>query len=76
MNVLCVAYRILPGSNVPFCRRLPDSDVVRHSSSIELPRATASLGLITCDPEALDQAKNLDESQNPRPRTTVVNANY
>ena len=68
MNVLCVACRILPGSNIPFCLRLSDSDdsdVVQHSSSRELPRATASLGLNTCDPEAvqLDLAMNLDQSQ-------------
>ena len=64
INVLCVAGRILPGSNAPFCLRLSDSDVGQHSSSRELPRATASLGLNTCDPEAvqLDPAMNLDQS--------------
>ena len=82
INVLCVACRILPGSNAPFCFRLSDSDVdfdvVQHSSSRELPRATASLGLNTCDPEAvqLDLAMNLDQSQSPLPSTAVVNANY
>ena len=77
-NVLCVACRILPGSNVPFWLRLSDSDVVQHSSSRELPRATASLGLNTCDPEAvqLDQAMNLDQSQSPFPGAEVPNANY
>ena len=75
INVLCVACRILPG-NVPFCLRLSDSDVVRHSSSRELPRATASLGLNTCDPEAvqLDPAMNLDQSQSPFPGAAVANA--
>ena len=78
INVLCVACRILPGSNIPFCLRLSDSDVVQHSSSRELPRATASLGLNTCDPEAvqLDLAMNLDQSQSPFPGAAVVNANY
>ena len=54
------------------------SDVVRHSSSRELPRATVSLGLNTSDPEAvqLDPAMNLDQSQSPLPSTTAVNANY
>ena len=79
-NVLCVACRILPGSNVPFCFRLADSDseVVQHSSSRELLRATASLGLNTCDPEAvqLDLAMNLDQSQSPFPGAAVANANY
>ena len=79
-NVLCVACRILPGSNVPFCFGLSDSDseVVQHSSSRELPRATSSLGLNTWDPEAvqLDLAMNLDQSQSPLPSTAVVNANY
>ena len=67
INVLCVACRISPGSNIPFCLRLSVSDVVRHSSSRELPRATALLGLNTCDPEAvqLDLAMNLDQSQSP-----------
>ena len=50
INGLCVACRILPGTNAPFSLRLSDSDVVQHSSSRELPRATASLGLNTCDP--------------------------
>ena len=65
INVLAVACRILPGSNAPFCPRLLDSDVVQHSSSRELPQATASLGLNTCDTEAvqLDPAMNLDQSQ-------------
>ena len=77
-NVLCVACRILPGSNVPFWLRLSDSDVVQHSSSRELPRATASLGLNTCDPEAvqLDPAMNLDQAQSPFPGAAVANANY
>ena len=78
INVLCVACRILPGKNAPFCLRLSDSDVVQHSSSRELPRATASLGLNTCDPEAvqLDLAMNLDQSQSPFPGAAVANANY
>ena len=78
INVLYVACRILPGSNAPFCLRLSDSDVVQHSSSRELPRATASLGLNTCDPEAvqLDPAMNLDQSQSPFPGAAVANANY
>ena len=78
INVLFVACRILPGSNVPFCLRLSDSDVVRHSSSRELPRATASLGLNSPDPEAvqLDPAMNLDQSQSPFPGAAVANANY
>ena len=60
-----------------------DSDVVQHNSSRELPRtignrATASLGLNTCDPEAaqLDPVMNLDQSQNPFPGVAVANANY
>ena len=55
-----------------------DSDVVQHSSSRELPRATASLGLNTCDPEAvqLDPAMNLDQSQCLFPGAAVANANY
>ena len=78
INVLCVACRILPGSNAPFCLRLSGSGVVQHSSSRELPRATASLGLNTCDPEAvqLDLAMNLDQSQSPFPGAAVANANY
>ena len=78
INVLCVACRILPGSNAPFCLRLSDSDVVQHSSSRELPRTTASLGLNTCDPEAvqLDPAMNLDQSQSPFLGAAVANANY
>ena len=78
INILCVACRILPGSNAPFCLRLSDSDVVQHSSSRELPRATASLGLNTCDPEAvqLDPAMNLDQPQIPLPGAAVANANY
>ena len=78
INILCVACRILPGGNAPFCLRLSDSDVVQHSSSRELPRATASLGLNTCDPEAvqLDLAMNLDQSQRPFPAAAVANANY
>ena len=78
INVLCVACRILPGSNAPFCLKLSDSDVVQHSSSRKLPRATASLGLNTCDPEAvlLDPAMNLDQSQSLFPGAAVANANY
>ena len=78
INVLAVACRILPGSNAPFCLKLLDSDVVQHSSSRELPRATASLGLNTCDPEAvqLDPAMSLDQSQSPFPGAAVANANY
>ena len=54
------------------------SDVVQHSSSRELPLATASLGLNTCDPEAvqLDLAMNLDQSQSPFPGAAAANANY
>ena len=78
INILCISCRILPGSNTPFCLRLSYSDVVQHSSSRELPRATASLGLNTCDPEAvqLDPAMNLDQSQSPFPGAAVANANY
>ena len=78
INILCVACRILPGNNAPFCLRLSDSDVLQHSSSRELPRATASLGLNTCDPEAFqpDPAMNLDQSQSPLQSAAVVNANY
>ena len=78
INILCVACRIVPCSNAPFCLRLSDSDVVQHSSSRELPRATASLGLNTCDPEAvqLEPATNLDQSQSPFPDAAVANANY
>ena len=80
ITVLCVACRIFPGSNAPFCLRLSDSDVVQHNSSRELPRATASLGLNTCDPEAvqldLPVAMNLDQSQSPFPGAAVANANY
>ena len=78
INVLCVACWIWPGSNAPFCIRLSDSDVFQHSSSRELPRATASLGLNTCDPEAvqLDLAMNLDQSQSPFPGAAVANTNY
>ena len=77
-NVLCVACRILPGSNAPFCFRLSDSEVVQHSSSRELPRATALLDLNTCDPDAvqLDPAMNLDQSQSTFPGAAVANANY
>ena len=77
-NILCVACRILPGSNVTFCIRLSDSGVVQHSSSRELPRATASLGLNTCDPEAvqLDPAMNLHQLKKPFPGAAVANANY
>ena len=60
INVLCVACRILPGSNAPFCLRLSDYEVVQHSSSRKLPRATASQGLNTSDP-----AMNLGQSQSP-----------
>ena len=78
INVLCIACRILPGSNAQFCLRLSDSNVVQHSSSRELPPATTSLGLNTCDPEAvqLDLAMNLDQSQSPFPGAAVANANY
>ena len=77
-NVLCVACRILSGSNAPFSLRPSDSEVVQHSSSRELPRATDSLGLNNCDPEAVqhDQALNLDPSQSPVPGAAVANANY
>ena len=77
ISILCVACRIFPGSNTPLCLRLSYSDVVQNSSSRELPRATASLGFNTCDPEAvqLDPAMNLDQSQSPFPGAAVVNAN-
>ena len=77
-NVSCVACRILLGSNAPFCLRLSDSEVVQHSSSRQLPRTTASPGLNTCDPEAvqIDPAMNLDQSQSPFPGAATENANY
>ena len=75
---LCVGWQILPGSNIPFCLRLSDFEVVQRSSSRVLPRATASMGLNTSDPEVvqLDPAINLNQSQGPLPSTAVVNANY
>ena len=78
INVLCIACRIVPGRNAPFCPRLSDSDVVQHSSSREMPRATASLGLNPSDPEAVQlyPAMSLDQSQSPLPWTVVVNPNY
>ena len=78
INVLCVACRILPGSNAPFSLKFSYSGVVRCSYSKEQPPATASLGLNTSDTEVLqlDPAKNLDQSQSPLPSTVVVNANY
>ena len=59
-------------------RPISESDVVQHSSSRELPRATASLGWNTCDPEAVQlyPAMNLEQSQSPFPGAAVANANY
>ena len=77
-NVLCFASSISQGNNFPFCLRLSYSEWVQRSTSRELTRDTASLGLNISGPEVVqfDPAMNSDQLQSTLSNSAVMNANY